>query len=86
MAAGEDNKGGDGKGGVKLLLVCVVCVCICCLCELGCDFFAPIHKYTNTQKMVFLLCEGFYLRNHLLCICFAKKVISMDRYTDTHTK
>ncbi len=37
---------------------------------LGCDFFALIHKYTNTQplplplplplpKMVFLLCEGF---------------------------
>ncbi len=26
---------------------------------LGCDFFAPIHKYTNTQKTVFLLCEGF---------------------------
>ncbi len=26
---------------------------------LGCDFFAPMHKYTNTQNTVFLLCEGF---------------------------
>jgi hypothetical protein len=35
--------------------------------------------------MVFLLCKGFYLCNRLLCICFAKKVISLDQYTDTHT-
>jgi hypothetical protein len=26
---------------------------------LGCDFVAPIHKYTNTQKTVFLLCKDF---------------------------
>ncbi len=26
---------------------------------LGCDFFAPIHKYTNTQKTVSLLSVGF---------------------------
>ncbi len=53
---------------------------------LGCDFFAPIHKYTSTQRTVFRLCECFYLRNRLLCICFAKKVISLDQYMDTHTK
>ncbi len=41
------------------------CVFLCttwvglCLGVLGCDFFAPIHKYTNTQTTVFLLCEGF---------------------------
>ncbi len=28
--------------------------------DLGCDFFAPIHQYTNTQKTVFLLCEGLF--------------------------
>ncbi len=55
---------------------------------LGCDFVAPIHKYTNTtQKTVFLLSKGFYFCNRFLCIfCFAKKVISLDRYTDTHAK
>jgi hypothetical protein len=53
--------------------------------ELGCDFFAPIHQYTNTQKTVFLMCKGFFLRNRILCICVAKKVICLDRYMNTHT-
>jgi hypothetical protein len=73
----QSSHGGEGKLHKSSILVNIY---------LGCDFFAPIHKYTNTQKMVFLLCKGFYLSNRLFCICFSKKVISLDQYTDTHTK
>jgi hypothetical protein len=46
-------------------------------------------QYTNTQihKRWFFFCaKVFFLFNRLLCICVAKKVICLDRYTDTHTK
>jgi hypothetical protein len=46
-------------------------------------------QYTNTQiqKRLFFFCaKVFFLRNRLLCICVAKKVICLDRYTDKHTK
>ena len=26
------------------------------------------------------------MKNHLLCICFVRKVISLDEFTDTHYK
>jgi hypothetical protein len=66
-----------------LLRICVF-VFVEEITALGCDFFAPIHRYANTQKTVFFCAKVIYLRNRLLCICFAKKVISLDRYMDTH--
>jgi hypothetical protein len=41
--------------------------------RLGCDFFALIHKYTNTQKTVFLLCEGFLLLQPSFVYLFCQK-------------
>ncbi len=44
---------------------------------LGCDFFALIHQYTNTQKRVFLLCEGFFpSRLSFVCLCCQKSDLS----------
>ena len=61
----------------------------------GCEFThlheavisLPQHTSTQINKSQFFFCtKVFYLRNRLLCICYAKKVISLDRYMDTHTK
>jgi len=56
---------------------------------LGCDFFSP---NTNTQihkRWFFISAKEKKVRrdgNHLLCICFVRKVISLDDFTDTHYK
>jgi hypothetical protein len=56
---------------------------------LGCDFFSP---NTNTQihKRRFSLSAKekrfAEMKNRLLCICFVRKVISLDEFTDKHFK
>jgi len=56
---------------------------------LGCDFFSP---NTNTQihKRPFFISAKekrfAEMKIRHLCICFVRKVISLDEFTDTHYK
>ncbi len=40
---------------------------------LSCDLFAPIHGHANTQKTVFLLCEGYLPLQLSFVYLFCKK-------------
>ncbi len=51
---------------------------------LGCDFFAPIHRYANTQKAVFLLFKGYLPSQPSFVYLFCKKgdfFAPIHRYT-----
>ncbi len=52
-----------------------LCICVRSnkITALGCDFFAPIQGYANTQKMVFLLCEGYLPSQLSVVYLFCKK-------------
>jgi hypothetical protein len=53
---------------------------------LGCDF---LHQFTGTQickRQSDIALQRFYPKMMHLCIHFAKKVILLPQYTDTHYK